>query len=877
MDENHILPFLWMRGEQEAVLREEMEKIHACGIGAVCLEARPHEEFCREGWWHDVDIIMDEAKKRGMKIWILDDKHFPTGYANGLIAEKYPERKKWYINHSKVNVAGFPGRRLTIELGRMLKPAIGFWEIEQSFAGMEARKSNCLLAIIAVQVKEGSYLKNEIIDLTDTAEGEFATFTLPEGMWSVFVIFKTQTDGGDDTYINMIDRASAHTQIEGVYEAHYARYADEFGKTILGFFSDEPQFGNLREVCYDAKLGKKKMPLPWSDELEEILRGIYGGSYVKYLPFLFQEGDKAVQHRIRYDYMNAVSQLYQKNFSEVIGSWCEEHGVEYIGHVVEDSGCHSRLGMGAAHYFRALSGQHMAGIDVIGEQVVFGAPVHERQGIGGIGGDGEFYHYALGKLGASCGHLDPKKKGRTLCELFGAYGWGFGVRDMKYVLEHLLVRGINELVPHAFSMAEYPDADCPPHFYARGNHPQFPMFAYLMKYANRMCALLSGGTHAASVAVLYDAEADWVDDAMPMQKVCRELMEHQIDFDIISTDMLSDLQAFNGSFDGKRLLVNGVVFDALIVPQMKTVPEAFYEFAVKRGEFPVIFVNEYPEEVIYGDAAMAEQLTGCDRCALSGLGAEIQRRGIKRIEVDTPFAQLSFYHYKKERSLFVFLNESPNEAFCGNVTLPVEGEVICYDGFRDLYWSMDCRRLEGSVTVALELAPGECIVLLERGDECVEDEYQTLRQQLEGTTSVDLSEGWKVTLSRAAADPQVEEELHMETLTAVSDLRPAFSGIIRYSRNLSIDTIPNEAYLRAEQVYESMEVFVNGKSAGVRIAPPYLINIADYLKLGKNKLTVKVYTTPAREQLTCERPPFDFSYDALEATGMYKTVELMIK
>lgn len=76
-----------MRGEKEYVLREEMEKIYEYGIRAVCLEARPHDEFCGPGWWHDVDVILDEAKKREMKIWILDDKHFPTGYANGLIRD----------------------------------------------------------------------------------------------------------------------------------------------------------------------------------------------------------------------------------------------------------------------------------------------------------------------------------------------------------------------------------------------------------------------------------------------------------------------------------------------------------------------------------------------------------------------------------------------------------------------------------------------------------------------------------------------------------------------------------------------------------------------------------------------------------------------
>ena len=79
MDNNYIFPFLWMRGEPEEVIREEISKIAECGIRAVCVEARPHKDFCGPGWWHDMDIVLDEAKKRDMKIWILDDKHFPTG------------------------------------------------------------------------------------------------------------------------------------------------------------------------------------------------------------------------------------------------------------------------------------------------------------------------------------------------------------------------------------------------------------------------------------------------------------------------------------------------------------------------------------------------------------------------------------------------------------------------------------------------------------------------------------------------------------------------------------------------------------------------------------------------------------------------------
>ena len=33
--------------------------------------------------------------------------------------------------------------------------------------------------------------------------------------------------------------------LDTVYEPHYAHYAAEFGQTIAGFFSDEPELGNV--------------------------------------------------------------------------------------------------------------------------------------------------------------------------------------------------------------------------------------------------------------------------------------------------------------------------------------------------------------------------------------------------------------------------------------------------------------------------------------------------------------------------------------------------------------------------------------------------------------------------------------------------------
>ena len=117
MGNQHIFPFLWMRGEPEEILRREMGKIHEAGIGSVCLEARPHPDFAGDGWWHDVDIVIDEVKKRGMTIWILDDAHFPTGMANNAMKEDHPEKVRRFLVSQFVDVVGpMPAAQVDVEL-----------------------------------------------------------------------------------------------------------------------------------------------------------------------------------------------------------------------------------------------------------------------------------------------------------------------------------------------------------------------------------------------------------------------------------------------------------------------------------------------------------------------------------------------------------------------------------------------------------------------------------------------------------------------------------------------------------------------------------------------------------------------------------------
>lgn len=101
---NYMVPFLWMHGEDEARLRETVKAIHESGIGALCVESRPHPDFLGAKWWQDMDVVLDECRRRGMEVWILDDEKFPTGYSAGR-AEGSGHTVR-YLNEMHVDLMG---------------------------------------------------------------------------------------------------------------------------------------------------------------------------------------------------------------------------------------------------------------------------------------------------------------------------------------------------------------------------------------------------------------------------------------------------------------------------------------------------------------------------------------------------------------------------------------------------------------------------------------------------------------------------------------------------------------------------------------------------------------------------------------------------
>jgi hypothetical protein len=831
--ENYILPFFWQHGENRELLREGMKRIRESGIRAVCVESRPHPDFLGESWWRDMDIVLECAQELGMKVWVLDDAHFPTGYCNGQIRADSPYGKT-YLTHYCIDTVG-PANGC----GYMIR-----LEEEERLIGVT----------IGQRDRTDPFHMTQVRSLMPCVKDDLVYVDIPEGIWCVTVIKTTKNGTGRKQYINTIDKNSVRFFLETVYEPHYLHYREKFGTVFAGFFSDEPEIGNcLGEYGHDAHIGQPDMNLPWCDEAEQILRERWGGAFDVNLLSLWVDTDenrKQKNHtgRIRYEFMDIISDLYGRNFCMQIGDWCRVHQVEYIGHVIEDNGSHARLGLGTGHYFRALHGQDMAGIDVVLQQI---RPQLDDLLFYNIGGNGfyngEFFHYGLAKLGASLGHLDPKKKGRIMCEIFGAYGWAEGLKLMKWLIDHMLVNGVNWFVPHAFTMKEFPDPDCPPHFYARGKNPQFPYFRYLMEYCNRVSHLIQGGFHVPCVALLYSAEQEWMGEYRPFEKDAKELTRGQVDFEVVPCNLLASIECKDG-----RLSVGEENMDALVVSGSSYLPAETAEHLERfdKAGIPVLFTKQKP--MVLGADGCVTALPEM-KSALSvneeELVQTLHRMNIWDIRASQDQPWLRYYHYQQsDGEFYLFFQESVTDTIETEIAFAVQKQktFLWYDPWIN---QMEPCSLTENGTVALHLAPYEMKILY-IGEAELEPEKESRRQQKDETgQKIELNAlSWTLETKEVGADKFTKEERTpaLGNLTGKGG-NPYFSGTMRYRISFE-GKVEKHVQLDLGEVYESAHVTVNGKDAGVRIAPPYRFSLDGMLKDGNNVLEVIVTNTLVHRQ-----------------------------
>lgn len=181
--------------------------------------------------------------------------------------------------------------------------------------------------------------------------------------------------------------------------------------------------------------------------------------------------------------------------------------------------------------------------------------------------------------------------------------------------------------------------------------------------------------------------------------------------------------------------------------------------------------------------------------------------------------------------------------------------------------------------ISLELKPYEsCVVFVSDNEQSGEfNDYLPLSVKLSDCEKAkDLSSNWNYSLVKNIEYPNFGEVNQMNELVPISKINPAFTGIIKYEKSFELADVPKQGILAFESIYEAVELWINNEYVGMKVCPPYIYDVASYLRNGTNTIRVEVATTLDRDRFNQPEPPFIVWHDPIDPTGMFGKITLFM-
>ncbi len=637
----------------DEVIARDLDAFKKRGVQIVTLESGYDMgyPYLSEGWLQLVKRAVELAKERNMRVWIVDEGKYPSGFAGGKFTTDAPElRMKALVIADQKKLTG--GDTLSLQL------------------------ENDIVSAVAVNLQDSS-------NLMLTIEDGRLQWIAPVGQWEVLLIkhdFRSSptravnnpTRGKDanNSLCDYLDPAAIHKFIEFTHEQHKKYIGDEFGKTVLGFRGDEPDY-SIRGI-------------PWTPRIFSVFEEKKGYDVRPYVGAFFAPQLTDKEMRIKADYWDIWSDLFRDDFFKIQADWCADHQLQYLVHLNHEDNMMA-LARSEGDFFKDMRYVQMPGIDAIWNQIwpdkVSNFP----------------------KYASSAAHIFGKA--RAFTESFAAYRTPPNVEQAKWVLDYQLVRGIN--------MVEvmFVPASSNGELGLRGwtASDSFPSVA---NYIHRACYLLSQGRPTARIAVYYPTTSMWLSDSKSDENalsIMQQLLENQRDFDFVDEYSLSTgFTLNNGVFKN----LSGEEYQTVLVPSVEAMSkralDRLKEFAASGGK--VVFLGSKPSLVVektFLDAKAPDDL----RWAISEPTGEITplvMNNLPRpdVHLDQPCTSVKYTHRRlQDGDLYFFFNESPEKQI-RDVTLNGAGKVQEWDAMTGTINQISkVTSTNGQISLNLELKP----------------------------------------------------------------------------------------------------------------------------------------------------------------------------
>ncbi len=636
----------------EEVINRDLDTFKAKGVRAVTLEPGYDMEYLTTGWFEMVKVAVEQARIREMRVWLVDEGKYPSGFAGGKFSKERPDlRMQALVLAERIEVAS--GETLT----RKLSPET--------------------VSAIAVNRADNSH------QVLDISSGEL-NWTAPQGDWQVLLVehqFRSSPTRavnnpkrGKDTSNSLgdyLDPSATKQFIEFTHEQYKKYVGKEFGKTVLGFRGDEPDY-SIRGI-------------PWTPKIFAEFEQRKGYDVRPYVASFFSRSDLTEQQkRAKADYWDVWSDLFGENFFGVQAKWCAGHNLQYLVHLNHED---KMLGLvrSEGDFFRCMRHVQMPGIDAIWDQIW----------------PGKVSDYP--KYASSAAHLFGKP--RAFTESFAAYKPAPSIEQAKWILNHQLVRGIN-MVEVMFVPASSKGLSGMRGWLATEEFPQ------VARYLNRACYILSQGRPAAKIALYHPTMSIWLGDEVANNStlaIMQQLLEHQRDFDVVDDRSIGSLLKLEGS---DLVNLSGQGYRAVIVPSTtamsKVALNRLQEF-VKAGGC-VVFMASLPSMVVEKSFLKANAPSGLSWAIHEPSGkltAEILKAlSTPSVMLEQSCPAIKYAHRRwQDAELYMFFNES-QEKQTRKATLAGSGRIQVWDPTTGDIKPLDGASSEQAVVhLTLELEP----------------------------------------------------------------------------------------------------------------------------------------------------------------------------
>ncbi len=770
----------------------------------------PREQWLSPKWFDSLDAALKKAEAAKAYLGYCDEYWWPSGRADGRVLAAEPNLKAESLKWLVLNVDG----------------------------AAEVNVPECLFAVAAEM--EGDKIKSKSLTIVEKGR----VWKAPNGKWRIYVFEKYHHAGIDGGDVNYLNRRLMKVFIDIAHEPYAKYFGQRMGKSMPGVFVDN-------EGDYGYKMA-------WSDDFASEYEKTRGRDIRVWMPLLIDEDIEGVWPKARWDWYDVVSDVYADNFLGSISRWLEGHGMYCTSHVWEEG---LLLQAGAVgDFFKVQRAVSLPGNDCLVEKALQAHDFKETQSVCEFEGR------------------------RFQSEILGVAGWQMSPVLMKQAVNAITAWGVSHIVPHGIYMNRRLNTiPYPPDWYTSNpywrylrlwtdfarrasyvnSHGHYVPDVLLVNPMDSVCALLgdeffdinkpgesetSAGSHRRTIAQIDKVYA----------KAINELTDARIEYLIADRHYIRQMKVKDGI-----LVREPFEFKTVVLPSMTALP---LDVAGRLVEFAEAGGYAY----LLGDLPSASTDNGLNDPCMVGLMQRLRAGTNVRTAADGvkalvsggahgvqpqvrfesgEFAMHTLHRRIDGRDFFWLVNNTDNMQECTLVFAGARGLAQVWDCETGRVKDLPSEQAEGGSRVQATLTPYQAYWVV---FDPAKEPARPVAEQGEWSIMAVLDGPWQIRIDVSAqpvavsSEPSAPEEL----LTEEGVKRPLakwsqwdlsrFTGFVDYVTTFESDVKEGLVRMELGEVKHTVEVWVNGESAGSRLWPPYEFDVGRYVHKGSNTVKVRV-------------------------------------